>query len=118
MIRTLFAIAALSSVSTTALAQNAGGIVVEPRARVPYVIYLDVTGKERAEIRRMIWDAAPIACRYAPRTSNVLDIRPTTTSTCVSQAADGALVQMHTVLKQSEERPFEVAMATLRMVVR
>ena len=63
-----------------------GGLTVYVQPRDAYVIRIDTRGKDERAVHQEIAWAAREACARAPRTANVLDIRPSAVSACVGQA--------------------------------
>jgi hypothetical protein len=109
MIRTLMAVMAFTAAPaiSQAAAQPApdqfGGVVVQAPPRDAYVIVLDVTGKDPAEVRKMIWNASWTACERAPRTGNAVEIRPTYSQWCATQAAWGAMQQFDEIVAKRRQ---------------
>ena len=107
--------AALPALAVAAPAQPAasdsiGGVFVQGQPRDAYIIRVNTQGKDEPTIRREIWNASWEACQKAPRTGNVLEIRPTYMTWCASQAAYDAMRQLDDVLsKRRQANSIEVA---------
>ena len=100
--------AAVPAVALAAAAQSGandplGGVVVQGQPRDAYVIRINTQGKDEAAIRKEIWNASWEACQRAPRTANVLEIRPTYMSWCASQAAYNAMLQLDDILAKRRQ---------------
>ena len=111
LMRVLIAAAAIAALSpgvaqaAAAPADDMGGIVVPCQPRNAYVIRLNTQGKEPAAIRQEIWSAAWTACQRAPRTGNVLEIRPTAMHACATEAAWRGMVQLENILEKRAQGP-------------
>jgi hypothetical protein len=112
MFRAAIGAAALLAAAATGAAHAQGfgaydsqGLTVYGQPRDAYVIRLATRGKDIPTLRREISEAAYVACRRAPRTGNVLEIRPTYMSTCVNQARFDAQRQLD-VLADQRRRGF------------
>ena len=108
LIRTLIAAVALlmpfASARAAAPATNdPSGVIVQGQPRNAYVIRLNTTGKDPATIRQEIWSAAWTACQRAPRTANVLDIRPTALHACASEAAWRGMLQLDDIIEKRRQ---------------
>lgn len=104
MFRALIGAAALATLAGAAHAQGydaySDGLTVYGQPRDAYVIHLNTRGKDVPTIRREISWASAEACRKAPRTGNVLEMRPTYMSACVNQARFDAHRQLDRLVEQ------------------
>ncbi len=113
IIRTLLAAGAMVGLAGAAHAQgfvpyesfnatydSSSGLTVYGQPRDAYVIRLDTRGKDLPTIHREITFASYEACRNAPRTGNVLEMRPTAISMCVGAARTDAHRQLASLQTQ------------------
>ena len=111
LMRTLIAAWALAAVAPAVVqaaaspADELGGIVVPGQPRDAYVIRLNTQGKAPAAIRQEIWSAAWTACQRAPRTANILEMRPTAMHGCATEAAWRGMVQLEDILEKRAQGP-------------
>jgi hypothetical protein len=115
MIRAMIGAAALVAAATGMAhaqgyaASDAAGVTVYGQPRDAYVIRLTTRGKDVPTIRREITWAANEACRKAPRSANILDMRPTYMSICVNQARFDAHRQLDRLIDQRRRGVISVA---------
>jgi hypothetical protein len=94
---------ALAAAAAPAANDPLGGLVVRGQPRDAYVIRINTQGKDESTIRKEIWGASWEACQKAPRTANVLEVRPTYMTWCASQAAYDAMRQLDDVLAKRRQ---------------
>ena len=94
---------ALAAASPSGANDPLGGVIVQGQPRDAYVIRINTQGKDEPTIRKEIWNASWDACQRAPRSANVLDIRPTYMSWCASQAAYSAMLQLDDILAKRRQ---------------
>lgn len=94
----LITAAAAGAAHAQGYASDTSGLTVYGQPRDAYVIRIPTRGKDIPTLRRQISDAAYVACWRAPRTGNVLEMRPTYLSTCVNQARFDANRQLDRVV--------------------